>query len=101
MYKVWHYRINYFMATQGITFELTEKEKEFAIKYVEESGFYKNRLADYLGVSRPTVYKLLEEDTNFFTQLKRADAIFCKSLIVAIKKKDPVFILKTKFKEEF
>ena len=89
------------MATQGITFELTEKEKELAIKYVEESGFYKNRLADYLSVSRPTLYRVLEEDTDFFTRLKRADAIFCKSLIESIKKKDPIFILKTKFREEF
>lgn len=89
------------MATQGITFELTEKEKELATKYVEESGFYKNRLADYLGISRPTLYKVLEENDDFFTHLKRADAIFCKSLIESIKKKDPAFILRTKFREEF
>lgn len=89
------------MATQGITFELSEKEKELAIKYVEESGFYKNRLADYLSISRPTLYKILEEDGGFFTRLKRADAIFCKNLIEAVKKREPLYILKTKYREEF
>lgn len=89
------------MATSGITFELTEKEKELAVKYVEESGLFKNRLADFIGISRPTLYKLLEEDTDFFTRLKRADTIFCKSLIVSVKKKDPMFLLKKKYIEEF
>lgn len=86
---------------QGVIFELTDKEKELAVKYVEESGLFKNRLADYLGVSRPTIYRILEEDTDFFTRLKRADAIFCKNVIETVRKKDPLFILKTRLKEEF
>ena len=89
------------MATPGVSFELTEVSKQHAIKYVEESGFYKNRLADFLGISRPTLDKFLEENPNFFTALKRADAIFCKKLIDTVGKKTPIFILKTKYKEEF
>ncbi len=89
------------MATPGITFELTEESKQHALKYVEESGFYKNRLADFLSISRPTLDKLLEEDVDFFTSIKRADAIFCKSLIDGVKKKNPYLILKAKYSEEF
>ena len=89
------------MATQGGTFELTEEIRGYAIKYVEESGFYKSRLADFLGISRPTLDKLLEENPDFFTSLKRADAVFCKNLIDAVSKKNPIFILRTRYKEEF
>jgi Mn-dependent DtxR family transcriptional regulator len=39
------------MATPGIIFRLTDTDKEHAVKYVEESGFFKNRLADFLGIS--------------------------------------------------
>ena len=89
------------MALQGVTYELTEENKGYAIKYVEESGLYKNRLSYFLGISRPTLDKLLDEDTDFFTSLKRADAIFCKKLIDAVSKKNPIFILRTRYKEEF
>lgn len=89
------------MASPGVIFELTEESKKHAIKYVEESGFYKNRLADFLGISRPTLDKLLDEDTDFFTRVKQADSIFCKNLIDAAKRKSPFFILRTKYKEEF
>lgn len=89
------------MATTGTRFGLTENDKMHAIKYVEESGFYKNRLADFLSISRPTLDKLLEENVDFFTGLKRADAIFCKSLIDGVKKKNPYLILKAKYSEEF
>lgn len=89
------------MATTGIKFELTDSDKTHAVKYVEESGFYKNRLADFLSISRPTLDKLLEENADFFTALKRADAIFCKSLIEGVKKRNPFLILKTKYNEEF
>ena len=89
------------MAATGITFEVTEETKQHAIKYVEESGLYKTRLADFLGISRPTLDKVLDENPDFFTQLKHADTIFCKSLIELVKKKDPVFILKTKYRTEF
>ena|SRR3990170_1549236 len=89
------------MAIQGITYELTEENKGYAVKYVEESGFYKNRLADFLGISRPTLDKLLEDNPDFFTALKRADAIFCKNLIDTVGKKNPIFILRTRYKEEF
>jgi len=89
------------MAVQGICFQLTDKDKKFAIKYVEKSGFYKSRLADFLSISRPTLDKLLEEDNDFFTSLKRADAIFCKNLIEEVSRKNPAFILKTKYRKEF
>lgn len=89
------------MALPGINFELTEESKQHAIKYVEESGLYKTRLADFLSISRPTLDKILDENPDFFTALKRADAIFCKSLINEAKKKNPFFILRTKYREEF
>ncbi len=89
------------MAIPGITFELSDKDKEFAIKYVESSGLYKNRLADFLGVSRPTLDKVLNEDKDFFTSLKKADAIFCKNLIDVVSKKNPFLILRTKYRDEF
>ena len=89
------------MATTGIPYVLTEETKEHAIYYVEESGLYKNRLANFLGISRPTLDKVLEENEDFFTSLKRADAVFCKSLIDLVKKKNPSFLLKTKYREEF
>ena len=89
------------MAKPGINFELTEESKKHALKYVEDSGFYKNRLADFLCISRPTLDKLLEENHDFFTSLKRADAIFCKNLIDGVKKKNPYLILKSKYNEEF
>ncbi len=89
------------MATPGIPFELSEESKQHAIKYVEESGLYKNRLADFLGISRPTLDKVLEENPDFFTTLKRSDAIFCKNLIDGVKKKNPYLILRTKYSEEF
>lgn len=47
------------MAQSGIPFKLSDKDIEFAIKYVEESGLYKNRLSDFLGISRPTLDKVL------------------------------------------
>lgn len=89
------------MAIPGITFELTEESKQHAVKYVEESGLYKNRLADFLGISRPTLDKVLDENPDFFTLLKRSDAVFCKSLIDIVKKKNPFFILRTKYRDEF
>ena len=89
------------MALQGVTYELTEENKEHAIRYCQQGGFYKNRLADFLGISRPTLDKLLDENPEFFTSLKRADAVFCKNLIDAVSKKNPIFILRTRYKEEF
>ena len=89
------------MATTGIPYVLTEETKEHAIYYVEESGLYKNRLANFLGISRPTLDKVLEENEDFFTSLKRADAQFCKNLIIFVKKKNPTFLLKTKYRDEF
>lgn len=89
------------MASPGITFLITQSDQEHAIKYVEESGFYKNRLSDFLGISRPTLDKVLEENPDFFTALKRADAIFCKNLVASVSKKNPFLILRTKYREEF
>src|SRR3990167_10632169 len=89
------------MALQVVTYELTEENKDYAVRYCQQGGFYKNRLADFLGISRPTLDKLLEENPDFFTSLKRADAVFCKSLIDLVKKKNPSFLLKTKYREEF
>lgn len=89
------------MAQSGIPFKLGDKDIEFAIKYVEESGLYKNRLSDFLGISRPTLDKLIDENPDFFTALKRADAIFCKNLVASVSKKNPFLILRTKYREEF
>lgn len=89
------------MATPGIIFELSETDREHAIAYVKESGFFKNRLANFLGISRPTLDKILEEDTDFFTSLKRADSVFCKNLIDKVAEKNPIFILRTRYKDEF
>jgi hypothetical protein len=89
------------MATPGIPFELTEESKRQALIYVESSGFFKNRLSNFLSISRPTLDRILEDDNNFFTSIKRADAVFCQSLIDLVKKKNPAFLLKTKYREEF
>ena len=89
------------MATPGIPFELTEETKQHALRYVEDSGLFKNRLSAFLGISRPTLDRLLDDNPDFFTQLQRADAIFCKSLIEYVKKRNPIFILKTKYRDEF
>lgn len=89
------------MANTGVPYQLTEENKQYAIKYVEESGFFKNRLADFLCISRPTLDKVLDENPDFFTQLKRADSIFCKSLIAQVSKKNPIYILRTRYRDEF
>ncbi len=80
---------------------LDSKNIELAIRYVAATGFFKNRVAKYLGISRPTLDKIFKENPSFFTQLKAADAVFCKNLIIRTAKKNPAFILKTKYKEEF
>lgn len=80
---------------------LNTKTKELAIMYVMATGFFKKRLADYLGVSRPTLDKILSQDSDFFTQVKAADSVFCKDLVLMTKKKNPMFLLKTKYREEF
>lgn len=89
------------MAIPGIPCEITEEAKQHAVKYVEESGLFKNRLADFLSISRPTLDRVLEKNEDFFTALKRADAVFCNKLIAQVSKKDPIFILRTRYKEEF
>jgi hypothetical protein len=89
------------MATPGIPFELTEEIKRQAIVYVESTGLFKNRLSNFMGVSRPTLDRVLEQDDDFFTRLKIADSKFCQSLIESVKKKNPAFLLKTKYREEF
>ena len=80
---------------------LEKTTKQLAVKYVVATGFYKSRLAGYLGISRPTLDKILAEDSSFFTTLQAADAVFCKDLIINTAKKNPAFLLKTKYKEEF
>lgn len=80
---------------------LDSENKELAIRYVTATGFFKYRVASYLGISRPTLDRIFKEDPSFFTQLKAADAVFCKNLIIRTAKKNPSFILKTKYKEEF
>lgn len=89
------------MAKPGIKFRLSLDQKNSAFDYVRASGFFKNRLASFLKISRPTLDRLLEEDEDFFTQIKAADAEFCKDLIELVKKKDPKFILRTKYIDEF
>lgn len=80
---------------------IDKKTKEFAVRYVMETGFYKSRLAGFLGISRPTLDKILEEDKGFFTAIQAANAIFCKDLILQVKRKNPTFLLKTRFRDEF
>lgn len=80
---------------------LSDENRELAVRYVVATGFYKNRVANYLGISRPTLDKVFKEDLSFFTQLKAADAVFCKNLIINTANKNPAFLLKTKYREEF
>lgn len=80
---------------------LDDKNRELAIRYVVATGFYKNRVASYLGISRPTLDKIFEEDPSFFTQLTAADSVFCKNLIIKTANKNPAFLLKTRYREEF
>lgn len=80
---------------------LDQQIKRLAIRYVAETGFFKNRLAAYLTISRPSLDKVLEENPDFFTELKAADALYCKDLINLVKKKNPIFLLKTRYREEF
>lgn len=76
----------------------TKKELDLAIQYVKISGLYKNRLADYMSVSRRTLYRILNRNKDFDTALKRADAEFCANLIC---RANPTKILTTKYWEEF
>jgi hypothetical protein len=89
------------MAEPGVKFELTEEQKNMAVAYVKGTGLFKNRLANFLGVSRPTLNRLFEDDPDFFTQVKASDAQFCQNLIEAAAKKNPFFLLRTKYPEEF
>lgn len=77
---------------------LTKKDLDLAIQYVKISGLYKNRLADYMSVSRRTLYRILDRNKDFDTALKRADAEFCANLI---NRANPTKILTTKYWEEF
>ena len=89
------------MAKRGQEYIPSEEVKELSIKYVESSGLFKNRLADYLGVSRPTLDRVLQKDFEFFTSLKRADSRFCQNLIEKVSQKDPKFLLLYKYGDEF
>lgn len=89
------------MAEPGIKFELTVEQKNMAVAYVKATGLFKNRLADFLSISRPTLDRLFEDDPDFFTQVKASDAHFCQSLIEVAAKKNPFFLLRTKYPEEF
>lgn len=87
------------MAKRGAKkIKLSEEEKRQAILYIKKSGFYKNRLADYLGIARNTLYRILDDDPKFYTRIKKANAFFCSNLI---KKADTKFLLKNMFNEEF
>ena len=89
------------MAEPGVKFELSLEQKNMAVAYVKATGLFKNRLASFLGISRPTLDKLFEEDPDFFTQVKASDAQFCQSLIESAAKKNPFFLLRTRYPEEF
>jgi len=78
--------------------ELTDKQKELAIRYVKNSGLWKVRLAMYLGIDVKTLRSILKSDKSFSLVLQTADAEFCGKII---KKAKPDFILKTKYREEF
>jgi len=89
------------MAKTGETYILSDEQKELALLYVRASGFYKTRLAAYLKISRPTLDRVIKDDAVFFTDLESASADFCKELIERVKEKDPKFILRTRYREEF
>lgn len=76
----------------------TEQQKHMAIKYVEDSGLYKIRIADLLGVDRKTFDKILKQDKEFKINLDRADSIFFANLVSRAK---PEFILRNRFPDEF
>ena len=80
------------------TIKLSEKEKKLAIQYVQTSGLFKNRLADFLMIGRRTLYRLLDRDKNFDTRLLRADSVFCADLI---KRANPTKLLQMKYSDEF
>ena len=77
---------------------LSVKEKKLAIQYVQTSGLFKNRLADFLMIGRRTLYRLLDRDKDFGTRLLRADSIFCADLV---KRANPTKILQMKYSDEF
>lgn len=81
--------------------ELVKKQKELAIQYVKVSGFWRQALADYLEISKPTFLQILKEDEGFLTALQAADAEFRKEIVQLTKVKRPDFLLKTKYREEF
>jgi hypothetical protein len=89
------------MAVPGILVNLSDEQKELAVEYVKVTGLFKNRLARFLKLSRPTLDRILSEDNIFFTQLEAADAEFCKDLIIEAKRKNPLAILKSRYPDEF
>ena len=80
------------MAKTGETFILTDEQKRMALDYIRASGYFKFRLAQFLKISRPTLNKILVEDTDFFTEVEAANAEFCKELIEKVKEKNPLFL---------
>lgn len=81
--------------------EITKNQRDLAVKYVKVSGFWRQALADYLEISKPTLLQILKEDGGFLTALQAADAEFRKEIVELTKVKRPDFILKTKYREEF
>jgi len=81
--------------------EISKEQRDLAVKYVKVSGFWRQALADYLEISKPTLLQILKKDDSFLTALQAADAEFRKEIIELAKVKRPDFILKTKYREEF
>lgn len=81
--------------------KITKEQRDLAVKYVKVSGFWRQALADYLEISKPTLLQILKQDEGFLTALQAADAEFRKEIVELTKAKRPDFILKTKYREEF
>ena len=76
----------------------TDKQKELAIRYVGNTGFWITRLAKYMSVDFKTLQRILKADPQLSKDIQSADAEFCGK---TIKKAKPDFILRTKYRREF
>lgn len=72
-----------------------------AINYVMQTGFYKLRLADFLEITFKTLDRILKDQPDFYNKLKKAEAIYVGNLISNANVKNPIDILKTKYRKEF
>ena len=72
-----------------------------AINYVMKTGFYKLRLAAFLEIDYNTLNRILKDQPEFSNKLKKAEAIYIGNLVTNANMKNPMDILKTKYRAEF